>query len=357
VRLDVRSDEIAIVVVVAALIVAVFFHGFLRDLYLGISMAFDQRLRIGDWVSIGGHEGQVVAVDWNSTTLENDRRERIALPNRYIAETVVTHLAYGTRRHALVTIAVPAETPPSTVLAELTAAVADARDVLTAPTPSMYYCGAQAGEGRFEASFWVPETADCRAVQSDLRVAMWYRLRRRGVVPRMAVDLAPDQVRHALRQLPFLASASSPQLERLARNVRTARYGKGEVLFRQHDTGDELFLIQSGTVDIAVMNGHRTEKTIASVGAGSFVGERSLLTGEPRSATVRAAADAIVFVVDKAAMGELLRDDPAIAHEIAEIMARRDAERGRLTLGLTNGRPSETAHSLLQRIRACFALA
>jgi CRP-like cAMP-binding protein/small-conductance mechanosensitive channel len=356
-RLDVRSDEIAIVVVVAALVVAVFFHGFLRDLYLGISMAFEQRIRVGDWLSIGGHEGQVVAVDWKSTTLQNDRRERIELPNRYIAETVVTHLAPETRRHGQVAISVPADTPPSAVLAELEAAVTDARGVLRAPPPRVQYSGELAGEGRFEASFWVSEAADCRSVESDLRVAMWYRLRRRGViVPRMAFDLAPDQVRQALRQLPFLASATSPQLERLAQSVRTARYGKGEVLFRQHDSGDELFLIQAGTVDISVMNGHRTEKTIASVGAGSFVGERSLLTGEPRSATVRAAADAIVFVVDKAAVGELLRDDPAIAHEIAEIMTRRDAERGRLTRAMTNGHPSETAHSLLQRIRACFAL-
>src|SRR5262249_17406947 len=149
-----------------------------------------------------------------------------------------------------------------------------------------------------------PDTVDCRLVQSDLRVAMWYRLRRRGViVPRVAFDLAPDQVHQALRQLPFLASVAPARLERLAPNVRMARYGKGEVLFRQHDRGDELFFIQSGTLDISVMNGHRTEKTIAAVGAGSFVGERSLLTGEPRSATVRAATDAIVFVVDKASMG------------------------------------------------------
>src|SRR5262245_30867112 len=156
VRLDVRSDEIAIVVVVVALFVAVFFHGFLRDLYLGISMAFEQRIRVGDWVSIGGHEGQVAAVDWKSTTMLNDRRERISLPNRYIAETVVTHIAHDTRRHGLVAISVPADTPPSAVLVELTAAVTDAREVLGEPPPSIHYCGERAGEGRFEASFWVP---------------------------------------------------------------------------------------------------------------------------------------------------------------------------------------------------------
>lgn len=356
-RLDVRSDEIAIVVVVAALIIAVFFHGFLRDLYLGISMAFEQRIRVGDWVSIGGHDGQVVAVDWKSTTLQNDRRERIVLPNRYIAEAVVTQLAPETRRYGHVAISIPADTPPSTVLAELTAAVTDSADVLDAPPPRIHYCGEQAGEGRFEAKFWVSDTADCSSVESDLRVAIWYRLRRRGViVPRVAFDLAPDQVWQALRQLPFLASATPAQLERLAQGVRAARYGKGEVLFRQHDRGDELFLIQSGAVDISVMNGHRTEKTIASVGAGSFVGERSVLTGEPRSATVRAAEDAVVFVVDKTSMGELLRDDPPLAYEIAEVMAARDAERARLTRGMSNGRPRETAHSMLERIRACFAL-
>ena len=356
-RLDVRLDEIAIVVVVAALVVAIFFHGFVRDLYLGISMAFDQRIRVGDWVAIGGHDGQVVAVDWKSTTLQNDRRERIVLPNRYIAETVVTHIAHATCRHGHVAIAVPADAPPSAVLAELSTVVTDARDVLCDPAPRIQYCGEQAGEGRFEASFWMPATADSGSVQSDLRVAIWYRLRRRGlIVPRPAFDLAPEQVRHALRQLPFLASATLPQLERLAQSVRTARYGKGEALFRQHDCGDELFLIQSGVLDVCVVNGHHTEETIASVRAGSFVGERSVLTGEPRSATVRAAEDAVVFVVDKSAMGELLHDDPALAYEIAEIMAKRDAERDRLTRGMTDGRARESAHTLVGRIRACFAL-
>ena len=147
------------------------------------------------------------------------------------------------------------------------------------------------------------------------------------------------------------------QIDRLAQNVRTARFGKGEILFRQHDRGDELFLIQSGAFDISVVNGHKAGEKIASVGAGSFVGERSVLTGEPRSATARAAEDAIVFVVDRSAMGELLHDDPALAHEIALVMTRRDAQRDRLTRDMTNGRAGETAHSLLQRIRSCFALA
>jgi potassium efflux system protein len=117
-----------------------------------------------------------------------------------------------------------------------------------------------------------------------------------------------------------------------------------------------LFLIHSGTLDIFVMNGRRVEEKIASVGAGSFVGERSLLTGEPRSATARAAEDSSVFVVDKSAMGELLREHPALAQQIAQVMAERDEQREQLTRDMKNGSLSETANSLLQRIRAFFAL-
>ena len=67
------------------------------------------------------------------------------------------------------------DTPPSAVLAELTAAVNDARDVLGAPPPSIHYCGEQAGEGRFEASFWMPSTKPPRPTPSSSpgRISAW----------------------------------------------------------------------------------------------------------------------------------------------------------------------------------------
>lgn len=153
-----------------------------------------------------------------------------------------------------------------------------------------------------------------------------------------------------------LADESHGTEARLAQGVRSIRYGKGEILFRQDDPGDELFLISSGTLDIFVVNGRKVEEKIALVGVGSFVGERSLLTGEPRSATARAAGDCSVFVVGKAAMGELLREHSALAEQIAETMAERDAQRHQLTREMTNGGTSDDANTLLKRIRAFFAI-
>ena len=356
-RLDVRGDDLAIITAVAGVIIALFFQSFLRDLFLGISIALDKPIRVGDWISVDGHEGQVMAVDWKTTTLRNDRNERMVLPNRRIADGVIVHVAHETWRRHQLELSISADAAPPVLLAELASAVAEAPHVLSDPAPKVYYCGEQAGEGRFEASFYLPDTIDGDAVRSDLRIAIWYRLRRRGLITtRPDFELAPDQIREALASLPFLACATVAQIDRLAEGVHTARYAKGEILFRQNDPGEELFLISSGTLDIFVMNGRKVEEKIASVGVGSFVGERSLLTGEPRSATARAAGDCSVFVVGKPTMGELLRDHPILAEQIAQIMAERDERREQLTRDLSSGSLSDAANTLLQRIRAFFAI-
>jgi CRP-like cAMP-binding protein len=355
-RFDVRADDLAIIIAVAAVIGALFLQGLVRDLFLGISMALQKRIRVGDWVAIDGHAGQVVAVDWNTTTLRNPRGEHTVIPNRRVAEGIVTQSGHGTQRCQTMAISIPADAAPSIVIAELAATIAEAPDVLREPAPNILYLGEQAGEARYRASFWLPRRLDGEAAQSELRVAIWYRLRRRGLVPRHG-SFEPDseQVADALRNLPFLAAATPAQIEILAKSVRTVRYGKGEVLFRQGDRTDELFLIHSGFLDISVINGGRVEEKIASVGAGSFVGERSLLTGEPRSATARVAQDCILFVVDKEAMGELLWEHPTLAHEIAQVMAARDQQRHQLTNDRSNDE-SNAAKSLLVRIRDFFAL-
>jgi CRP-like cAMP-binding protein len=281
----------------------------------------------------------------------------MVLPNRRIADGVVMHVSHETWRRHQLELSISADAAPPVLLAELASAVAESPHVLNEPPPHVYYRGEHGGEGRFEASFWLSDGVDGDAVKSDLHSAIWYRLRRSGLIrPRSTSESAPEQTRDALARLPFLSSATPAQIDRLAQGVRSIRYGKGEVLFRQNDPGDELFLISSGTLDIFVVNGRKAEEKIASVGVGSFVGERSLLTGEPRSATARAAGDCSVFVIGKVAMGELLREHAALAEQIAETMAERDAQRDQLTREMTNGGTSDAANTLLQRIRAFFSI-
>ena len=60
--------------------------------------------------------------------------------------------------------------------------------------------------------------------------------------------------------------------------------------------------------------------------AGDFFGEMSLLTGEPRSATVRALEDAECYRLDRDAFNDILRGRPEIAQHLSEVLARRQVE-------------------------------
>ena len=69
----------------------------------------------------------------------------------------------------------------------------------------------------------------------------------------------------------------------------------GDVIIRQGDAGEEFFLISDGTVEV-MREGH----DVASLGAGDFFGEASLITGEPRNATVVAKDNLDTYVLGEA---------------------------------------------------------
>jgi CRP-like cAMP-binding protein len=92
----------------------------------------------------------------------------------------------------------------------------------------------------------------------------------------------------ALRIVGFLELPEGKALEQLARLVRHHFYGTGEAIIRQGEPGAELFLVRHGEVVVSLERDGHEEVEVARMGPGDFFGEMSLLTGEPRSATVRA---------------------------------------------------------------------
>jgi CRP-like cAMP-binding protein len=125
------------------------------------------------------------------------------------------------------------------------------------------------------------------------------------------------------------------------------------VLFHQNTTGDALYIVMSGALEIVLEEGE-SNRHVAAIAAGGFIGERSLMTGEPRSATAVARADTVTLVIEKAAMLEVLRRDRELAARIAELMAKRDVERAELAHDAAAH--AAAAKSMVARIRAFFAL-
>jgi small-conductance mechanosensitive channel/CRP-like cAMP-binding protein len=351
---EVRLTDLAIVSGVAALVAGLLFQGVMRDALLGVSMLLEKRVVVGDYVRFERYEGEVVAVDWKSTTLRTADGDDVVLPNRLVVDSAIVRGRHADRHHrARVEVELVGDPPPNAVLEELVGAASSTRSVLREPAPVARLLGTAEGKHRFEVLFSVVEPSARAQVASDVQSVFWYRLRRAKLVPQTSLS-SFEETRAALAGVPLFSSVVPEHLERLARSVSVQRFGRGEVLFRQGEPGETLFVVLSGELDILSEQDGRTEH-VASVRAGSFVGEGSLMTGDARSATGAAARDTVAIVIDKADMLEVLRGDAELAGRIADVMAERAEQEAARERARDSSRPA-AASSLLQKIRAIFSL-
>ena len=99
-------------------------------------------------------------------------------------------------------------------------------------------------------------------------------------------------------------------------------YRSGEVIVRQGDVGDCMYVIQSGKVEVIREHGGK-EIRLAQLGEGDFFGEMALFEKDVRSATVRTLGDARVLTVDRKIFLRKIQDDPSLAFRIMERMSHR----------------------------------
>ena len=99
-------------------------------------------------------------------------------------------------------------------------------------------------------------------------------------------------------------------------------YSDQEVICRQGEIGDRMFVIQSGRAFVIREEGG-TEVIVGELDAGDVFGEMSIFEREPRSATVRAEGNARVLTVDKRGFLTRIHEDPSLAFRILQSMSHR----------------------------------
>jgi CRP-like cAMP-binding protein len=165
--------------------------------------------------------------------------------------------------------------------------------------------------------------------------------------------------RAILRQQPLFGCLSDAQLDALLPRGQVAHFGRGETLIRQGDNGDSMFILVNGEAGVMVEAGGELQP-VASLHSGDCFGEMSLLTGEPRRATVRALADCDVVEIRKAVLARSLKENPELLAQLSGLLARRQLE----TEGALAALPNASAHdrqttyeaNFLARLRTFFEL-
>jgi MFS family permease len=134
----------------------------------------------------------------------------------------------------------------------------------------------------------------------------------------------PARIR-LLRSVELFSFLPPAELERVAGHLQRIDADAGDVLMRQGDRGDRVFLVESGTVEVISDGFHVTD-----LGPGSLVGEIALLRDVPRTATVRVADPAVLYALDRDEFLRIVTGDVAVAGQAGAIADARLGELGEL---------------------------
>jgi small-conductance mechanosensitive channel/CRP-like cAMP-binding protein len=358
---------------VAAIIIGFATQDLFGGIISGIALQIAKPYKVGDWLHIQDRFAEVMEINWRSTRLRTNDGIYLDIPNYQIARNTIINLHYPTQVHAMrLRVGADYDVPPNRVKDALHRAASSAEGVLPDPPTKVFVMDFADSAVIYEIKFSMGNHRAFNDVCDAIRTNIWYEFKRQHIsipfpIRTLHLHRGPKRIgdgrgeaRAILRSEPLFDCMNDEQLENLLTNGQIQRYGRGERLIQEGDQGDSMFIMLRGSAAVSVaQNG--TGVRVGVMRQGDCFGEISLLTGEPRSATVRAEADCEVLEISKPVMAEVLRESPQCLTALSELLAKRKLEGEGIVKDATQPheqekKESEFRASFLRRLRAVFEL-
>jgi CRP/FNR family cyclic AMP-dependent transcriptional regulator len=121
-----------------------------------------------------------------------------------------------------------------------------------------------------------------------------------------------------LKAVDLFSACTTKDIRVLLRIARRRKIDGGSVVVREGDHDERFFAIAGGTVRVT-----KGRRTLATYGPGDFFGEVAILDPGPRTATVTAEGDLVVYAIEGSDLRELLLEAPELAVKLLRGLARR----------------------------------
>jgi small-conductance mechanosensitive channel/CRP-like cAMP-binding protein len=317
----------------------------LGNFFSGLVMQASPPFSIGHRISCANYEGDVVDMTWRAVTLHTDDDNYIILPNATVAKSEIVNYNVPSRATAkYVEVGLEYDLPPEDAIAVLKTAAMETPGVIARPEPVIYLLNFGDSAIVYQVKIWIEDAGEHEIITHHLRKHIWYRLREKNFnipFPTRTVEHSSHAAKgrarqteargrrvEAIDQVPLLAVLSGEQKRQLADSASEVYLAAGQVLFRQGDAGDSFYILYKGRVEVLVTpEGGGEERVVATLNPGDFFGEMSALTGQPRTATIRAASPLTCIEIEKRDLLGIFEADRGIMEKVSEVVARRNAER------------------------------
>ena len=302
------SQQLVTTSAVSAVVIGFALQDTLGNAFAGLAIQSEKPFHVGQWVRVGDHEGRVAEVTWRATKLRTKAGNFVVLPNNVVAkEAIVNYSEPAAPLRLEVEVGASYLTPPNEVKAAIMEALRHSSRVLAAPSPDVVLLAFDASAINYKARFWIDDYQADEASRDEVRTAIYYSFQRHGIdIPwpiqvqyerewkEPDVNQKVEEEERLLAGVDLFATLPPELRSQVARSAPMAVYGSGETIVREGEDGQSMFVVVSGSVSV-VLEPSRDE--VARIERGGYFGEMSLLTGEPRSATVVALGDVVVVEI------------------------------------------------------------
>jgi CRP-like cAMP-binding protein len=188
---------------------------------------------------------------------------------------------------------------------------------------------------RYELRYWLEDYGRLLEVDARVRERVWYALGRAGLGfafplirqhqwaagPLLQVSRR-EAILSVISRIDLFTPLSDAERATLAERALERHYAADEIVVRERESGTSMFLVESGRLSVSI-HGASGSQEVSVLEPGSAFGEISLLTGEPRSATVRSINEVALIEIDKATLAPILEANPSLVNSLEETMRAR----------------------------------
>jgi small-conductance mechanosensitive channel/CRP-like cAMP-binding protein len=327
---------------VTALVLGFALRNMILDLFSGIAINIEKPYKIGDWIEI--HQrmatekvvGEVIEISWRATHIKTEDNSIVLIPNSILTTMVIiTNYWEGspnTRYELFYTLdfSITTEKAKRVILAG--ALEANERDGFVKDrVPQVLVDKTDELGVVYKVRYWITPWRNISPsqardeVNSKILKHIWHA----GLtlaypkediyyekMPKRHLD--DDRIKDRITlisKIDLFSDLNKDEKDQISKNMIKRNVNADEMIVKQGENGSSMFILMEGLLDVYVRNHKEENIKVSQISPSEHFGEMSLLTGETRSASIRAAVDSVVYEIKKESFNELL----ALRKEIVEI--------------------------------------
>ncbi len=362
----VLEDRIFVATAAGAVVLGLALQDTLGNFFAGLAIQIEKPFRVGHWVRIRDTDGMVSEITWRATKMRTKSGNFFIVPNSVLSKDTIVNYSEPTLETRLdIDVGVSYDVAPNRVKSTILDAIRDEAMISRIVPPEVLLLNFSESSITYRVRVWTREFGTDDRLKDHIRSAIYYAFHRTGIVipfpirtvimkQEAAVASRADETERALRHVSIFASLPEEQRAQIAGVSHRAVYAAGESIVRQGEAGCSMFVLLSGEAAVYIEPGDRE---VARIPSGGFFGEMSLLTGAPRSATVRTTADSEVLVIAADEFRQFIQANPASLDVMGTAVATRQAELDQARAQGPAQSVAEQSQGLVDRIRRFFDVA